>query len=667
MMNDRTEWIEADGRGGFASGPVAGPRTRRYHALLLTASTPPTGRMVLVNGVDVFARTPQGTAALSCQRYQPGVLAPEPEAVVESFRAAPWPAWVYVLPDGTRIQQEIVVHRETGACLLVWTLLSTDSPVTLTVRPYFSGRDYHSMHHENGAFRFAPERRADTLIWRPYDGVPAICACTNGSYTQTGDWYRNFLYDVERERGLDDTEDLAAPGTWEFVLEAPRAEAVIVFTAGEPMDEAGSDADARQRALQIRIAERQRRERFDSPLARAADTYVVKRGQGSTIVAGYPWFTDWGRDTFVSLRGLCLGNGRLADARDILLEWSGAVSEGMLPNRFPDAGEAPEFNSVDASLWFVVAVHELLERASLDPALLTSTQQARLHQAVLAIVSGYAAGTRFGIRSDHDGLLAAGAPGFQLTWMDARVGDRVITPRIGKPVEVEALWLNALRIASHLDGTWTYLLARARASFRERFWNADRGCLFDVVDVDHVPGTADPTLRPNQILAVGGLPFQALEGEQARAVVECVERELVTPTGLRSLARSEPGYAGRYEGGPSIRDSVYHQGTVWPWLMGPFIEAWLRVRGDAPGLRNEARRRFLDPLVAALDPGGQGHFPEITDAEPPFNARGCPFQAWSLAEVLRIDAVLRAPETLRTRKSRTVSAAPMRDEAAPHL
>lgn len=639
MIDERTEWLEADGLGGFASGTVAGPRTRRYHALLLAATTPPTGRMVLVNGLDVFVETPAGTAALSSQRYQPGVLAPSPGAAIESFTPDPWPTWIFAAPDGTRIRQEILVQRDTGACVIAWQMLTAPGVATLVVRPYLSGRDYHSLHHENGAFRFEPERRRATLAWRPYDGVPAICACTNGRYAHSPEWYRNFLYAVERERGLDDTEDLAAPGTFTFVLEKPGAEAVMILSAGEALLES-STADPEALARGIRDAERRRRNQMASPLARAADAYLVKRGSGRSIVAGYPWFTDWGRDTFIALRGLCLASGRLADARDILVEWSGAVSEGMLPNRFPDAGEQPEFNAVDASLWFVVAVHELLGAPAAAAAVLSPEDRARLHAAVLSIVEGYARGTRFGIRADADGLLAAGVPGVQLTWMDARVGDRVITPRIGKPVEVQALWINALRAAAQIDGKWTYPLARARGAFGERFWNAARGCLFDVVDADHVAGAVDPALRPNQILAVGGLPFPVLEGDRARAVVDCVERELLTPAGLRSLARSEPGYTPIYEGGPSARDAAYHQGTVWPWLMGPFIEAWVRVRGGGVEARREARRRFLEPMLAALDPHGLGHLAEITDAEPPCVPRGCPFQAWSLGEALRVDAWL---------------------------
>jgi predicted glycogen debranching enzyme len=303
----------------------------------------------------------------------------------------------------------------------------------------------------------------------------------------------------------------------------------------------------------------------------------------------------------------------------------------MLPNRFSDRGEPPEYNSVDAALWYVIAVHELLARAEVEPA-----AHARLTDAVAAILDGYARGTRHGIHLDDDGLLAAGAPGLQLTWMDAKVGDRVITPRIGKPVEVQALWLNALHLGGAGSARWAPVLARGRATFAARFWNAATGCLHDVVDVDHRPGVVDATIRPNQILAVGGLPLALLDEERARAVVDVVEARLWTPLGLRSLAPGEPGYVPHYEGGVAERDGAYHQGTAWPWLLGPFVDAWLRVHGDTPARRQEARARFLAPLLAHLDEAGLGHVSEIADAEPPHTPRGCPFQAWSVGEALRI-------------------------------
>jgi predicted glycogen debranching enzyme len=391
-----------------------------------------------------------------------------------------------------------------------------------------------------------------------------------------------------------------------------------------------------------RRAESTRRAAFASPLHHAADAYLVQRGTGRTLVAGYPWFGDWGRDTFIALRGLCLATGRLEEARDILVEWAGTVSEGMLPNRFPDRGEAPEFNSVDASLWYVIAVHEYLEVVEQQrPASFTADcHTQKLRAAVEEILAGYSSGTRFGIRADTDGLLACGQPGAQLTWMDAKIGDWVVTPRTGKPVEIQALWINALWVSLHTSSCWEYLFEKARASFAERFWNEATAGLFDVVDCDHQPGVNDATVRPNQIFAVGGLPFSLLEGERARQVVAAVEEKLLTPLGLRSLAPGSPGYAPRYAGGVWQRDSTYHQGTVWPWLIGAFIEAWLMVRSGTAAAKTEARTRFLTPLRAHLAAAGLGHVSEIADAEAPHTPRGCPFQAWSLAELLRLESVL---------------------------
>jgi predicted glycogen debranching enzyme len=404
------------------------------------------------------------------------------------------------------------------------------------------------------------------------------------------------------------------------------------------------DQEAVTRSFEeARDAERARRAAFAHPIDRSADGYLVRRGTGWTIAAGYPWFTDWGRDTFIAMRGLCLAGGRLAEARDILVEWSGAVSEGMLPNRFPDAGDRPEYNSVDASLWFVVVVDELLRLAGDDNAVVRPGDRERLEGVVDDILRGFARGTRHGIRMDQDGLLAAGEPGWQLTWMDAKVGDRVITPRIGKPVEVQALWLNALAIGGGRAPEWRAAFERGREAFVRRFWNEERGYLNDVVDVDHVPGAVDATCRPNQILAVGGLPVKLLDSRRAGRLVDVVEARLLTPFGLRSLAREEAGYAPRYEGGPAERDAVYHQGAVWPWLMGPFIEAWVRVRGNTAAARRRARVRFMPPLLRHLESAGLGHVSELVDAEEPYMPRGCPFQAWSLGELMRVDRVVLGP------------------------
>jgi len=630
FSKDDREWLEPDGLGGFASGTVSGVRTRRYHALLLPATTPPTGRMALVNGFDAWVEVAGVRIALTSQRYHADVLSPDGAERIEAFTHEPWPTWVYRLAPGVAVQQEIVVPDGQPSVIVRWTLIErpTEGAVRLVVRPFLSGRDYHALHRENVNCRVDPQVSGDIARWRLYDGVPDIVSRANGVYHHDPVWYRNFLYTAERDRGLDDTEDLLSPGTLTFDLTG--ADAVWMLSSGAHT----ATADLVATADALRAYERTRRAVFAGALERAADAYLVTRGEGATIVAGYPWFTDWGRDTFIALRGLCLATGRYDEARSILLEWSNAVSLGMLPNRFAEAGEIPEFNSVDASLWFVVAVGELVDAAEAGRASLHAADRDRLLVAVTGILEGYSAGTRFGIRLDDDGLLACGEPGVQVTWMDAKLGDWVVTPRIGKPVEVQALWLSALAFASRWDARWQVASERGRASFASTFWNPDGQCLYDVVDVDHVPGRVDRLFRPNQIFAVGGLGDSLLDPDRTRIVVDAVERRLLAPLGLRSLAPGEPGYASHYLGGPRERDGAYHQGTVWPWLLGPFVQAWLAAHGNTDEARQEARARFVAPLLAHLEEAGLGHISEIADGDAPFTPRGCPFQAWSVGELI---------------------------------
>jgi predicted glycogen debranching enzyme len=636
-VDGMAEWLEADRLGGFASGTVSGPRTRRYHALLLVAATPPTGRLVLVNGLDAHVQTRAGNFALSSQRYAPDAVHPDGQDRIENFRADPWPRWTFALEDGTRIEQELFVPHGRPSVALRWRLTDGITGATLEVRPFLSGRDYHSLHRENSACNLGATSAGARVVWRPYPAVPAITALSNGEYRQAPLWYHDFLYNQERARGLDDTEDLAAPGSFRWDLS--RGPAICLFGAEDALPHGRSAQDLFRL---LRDGEQARRAAFSSRLVRAADAYVVQRGAGKSIVAGYPWFTDWGRDTFIALRGLCLAGGRLDDARDTLTAWAGTVSEGMLPNRFLDSGDAPEFNSVDASLWFIVAAHEYLQAALARDGSLPEQVLGQLRQAIQAILTGYARGTRHGIRADEDGLLAAGEPGLQLTWMDAKAGDWVVTPRIGKPVEVQALWLNALAIGAQTDARWQALFERARSSFLDRFWNSEAGCLYDVVDVDHRRGAVDPACRPNQLFAIGGLPLTLLDVERGRRVVDLVEAKLWTPLGPRSLAREDGAYQGRYQGGVLQRDGAYHQGTVWPWLAGPFVEAWVRVRGGTDAVKREARERFLGPLLQHLDVAGLGHISEIADGDAPHRPGGCLFQAWSLGEILRLDrSVLR--------------------------
>jgi len=649
-VNLSREYLEADGLGGFASGTVGLARTRRYHALLLAAMSPPTGRVALVAGFDACVERGAVREAISAQSYDPGQLAPDGAARIESFSCEPWPSWTFRLADGARVSQEIFATHGAARVVVTWRLRDPRGvPLAgrLVVRPFLAGRDYHALLAESAhhpALTLEPKRDGDGLTFEMPEGMPAVQMQANAEYLHAPFWYRHFHYAEECERGFPHREDLASPG--EFSFDLASGDACWVLSAISPAAARGaaSELPTAQVAGALRSAELVRRGRFASPLERAADVYVVRRGSGETIVAGYPWFADWGRDTFISLRGLCLATGRLDSAHKILLEWSGVIAEGVLPNRFVDSGETPEYNAVDASLWYVVCVHELLAAQDATGASLARFERERLLGAVDAILEGYARGARHRIHLDRDGLLAAGEPGVQLTWMDARIGDEVVTPRIGKPVEIQALWWNALALAGAHDARWRALAERTRASFAARFWNERRGILYDVVDVDHLPGDLDASFRPNQLFAIGGLPHALLEGERARSVIDACERSLWTPLGMRSLAPGEPGYSPRYEGGPRLRDRAYHQGTVWPWLLGAFVEGWLRVRAGGEQARREARERFIAPLVAHLGDAGVGHISEIADAEPPHRPRGCPFQAWSLAELLRLErSVLAAP------------------------
>ena len=503
------------------------------------------------------------------------------------------------------------------------------------MRPFLSGRDYHHLHAENGDFRFRAETEGEWVRWQPYAPVPGVRVQSNGEYQHEPIWYRNFFYSEEADRGLDSEEDLASPGLFVWNLHTGEA----VWLAEAELDGVPSPApndSARTRYEALRAQEESRRTNFTSHFDPGAETYLIRSGSRRTIIAGYPWFTDWGRDTFISLRGLCLARNDLDLAREIVLSWADTVSAGMLPNRFPDSGGTPEYNSVDASLWYVVAVGDFLTLAQQLGFDLAAEEVQKLRDTVKAILVGYRHGTRYNIHADEDGLISAGEPGVQLTWMDAKVGDWVVTPRIGKPVEIQALWLNALQVASAWDSQWAMLFEVASRSLTEKFWNAEQQCLYDVIDVEHRVGEKDASIRPNQIFAVGGLPLAVLAGERATSVVRVVEEQLWTPLGLRSLSPGHPEYRGRYEGDIWQRDGSYHQGTVWLWLLGPFVEAWLRVRGDSPEVRQQAQQRFLEPMAQHLEEAGLGHLSEIADGDSPHTPRGCPFQAWSLGEYLRL-------------------------------
>jgi predicted glycogen debranching enzyme len=639
MISPRAEWLEADGLGGFASGMVVGPRSRRYHGLLLASRMPPVDRVMLVHGFELWFERDGERYLLSSQRYAPDVVDRRGDDALASFTADPWPTWRFRLEDGTEIEQEIAAIHGHPAVIVRWRMIR-GVPGRLVARPFLSGRDIHALHHANPDLRFDAAVDSECVTWETYPGLPAVTSLANARYQHAPLWYHQCELSEEAARGFDAVEDLATPGmlSWMLGVHAPARWLLKANGVPHALETGSSDA-----AFQIDLLleqERERRAGFTDRLERSADAYIVRRGDGRSIIAGYPWFTDWGRDTFIALRGLCLATGRLDDARSILLAWAGEVSEGMLPNRFIDQGGEPEYNSVDASLWYVIAAHEWLAAMREAERPVATADKRALTEAVQAIIVGYANGTRFGIAADSDGLLKAGVAGVQLTWMDAKVGDWVVTPRIGKPVEIQALWINALRIG----GTrWKELRMQAEASFLERFWNPERQCLYDVVDVDHVAGAVDASVRPNQLFAVGGLPHAVLTGTRARAVLDLVERDLWTPLGPRSLGPNEPGYIAHYRGSPLERDGAYHMGTVWPWLAGAFVDGWVRARKGSSAVRAEARRRFVEPMLAHLDDAGAGHITEVADADAPHTAGGCPFQAWSVGELLRIERQILAP------------------------
>ncbi len=619
----RREWLETNGLGSFAMGTVAGAATRRYHALLCAATRPPVGRMVLVNRLEETAVVDGSPYDLSTNFY-PGAVHPEGFRAIVGFRLDPWPTWT-LRAGGALIERSLFMPHGRQMTVVSWRLVESAggaSRARLFVKPMISGRDYHALHYENEVLRRDVDIAEGLVTMRPYHGVPAIYLHHNGLFRARPDWYRRFEYPVELERGLDGHEDLFTPGELQLDL-VPDVDAVAIFSvepAGEPL-----------RPSELRHEERVRRGALlsgcDGDLERqlrlAAEKFLVRRGEHRSVVAGYPWVTDWGRDTFLSLPGLALATGWTALARELLLAWARTVQGGLIPNRFPDAGE-PEYTSVDAPLWFVLAARRFLDRGEDDEA------QARLYAAVRAIVDGLLDGTPIA-SIDDDGLVHAHAPGVALTWMYARVGDWCVTQRAGKPVEVQALWVAALEATAHLftadDPDYARELADraawARSSFAATFWDDERGWLCDVVDGK----SRDATLRPNQLYALG-LTTPLVDQARAERVLSVCERELVTPVGLRTRARGD-GYQGRIIGDQRARDAAYHEGTVWPFLFGIYADACQRVRGRVPN-------GLLDGLRAHLYGDGLGELAEIFDGDPPHHPRGCPAQAWSVAEALRV-------------------------------
>ncbi|MCI0391718.1 MAG: amylo-alpha-1,6-glucosidase [Acidobacteria bacterium] len=635
----RKEWLETNGLGGFASSTITGLNTRPYHGLLTAATNPPVGRMTLLSKLEETLIVADNRYELSANQY-PGAIHPQGHLYLKQFRLDPFPVFTYEVA-GIEIEKSVfMIHGENSA-VIQYDLKTAGQPAPvgcfLEVRPLIAFRDYHSTMHENGALNPHVEVELNLATVRPYDGVPSLHLAHNADDLDVkGWWYRNFEYQVERERGLDFREDLFGPCALKFNLGIRGRAEIIASTERRDINRVFDYRQAEINRRQANLAVYPDANELVRTLVAAADQYIVARGDRKTVIAGYHWFGDWGRDTMIALPGLTLVTGRDEAAKSILLAFARFVDRGMLPNRFPDAGEEPEYNTVDATLWYFEAVRALLQYTS-DYKFV----QTELYPVLTGIIDWHERGTRYGICVDEDGLLHSGEPGVQLTWMDARVDGREITPRTGKAVEIQALWYNALRVMEHLadkfgdkPGKKRYgqMAARAKQSFNESFWNEAAGCLYDVVDGE----MRDDSIRPSQILAAS-LTHTMLPREKARQVVAVVERDLLTPYGLRSLSPNDPQYRGRYECGPSERDGVYHQGTVWAWLMGPFITAYLKANGGTK--KNRARAaQWLEGFQKHFREAGLGQVSEIFDGDAPHTARGCAAQAWSVAELLRAAA-----------------------------
>ncbi|MEJ5252643.1 MAG: glycogen debranching enzyme N-terminal domain-containing protein [Chthonomonadetes bacterium] len=625
----RKEWLLTNGIGGFACGTVAGVRTRRYHGLLTAALPPPVGRVLVLAEIEAWVQMDSRSYPISTHLYQ-GAIHPNGIRYLQRFGLHPCPTHLYMVERAV-IQRQVWLVPQQDAVIVRYTMRSGRGTVRLHLVPLFACRDYHALTHANSALNPHAEQVAPGVYrLTPYPGFPAVfLQAEDAQFIPHPDWYYAFHYPVEQERGLDNTEDLWTPGV--LVCDLQQGESVTVAVSLEPLAQIHPEPPEPQ-AVPPPFCEHP----LASVLWCAAEQFVIRRPQGTSIVAGYPWFTDWGRDAMISLRGILLVRERYTEAREVLDLFARYMRDGLIPNRFPDAGEEPEYNTADATLWFAW-MGECYRQQTGDDEFFRDAIYPRLKECL----SAYQQGTRFGIRIDPvDSILRVGEPGWQVTWMDARIGDYVVTPREGKPVEIAALWLQFLQVladsARRYDDTVTLqtasrLLQQVREAFMRTFWIPELRHLADVVDD---AGRQDPRLRPNQLLALA-ISQPPVSREMARQILHVVGRHLLTPYGLRTLAPFDPEYRGRYEGDVYSRDSAYHQGTVWTWLLGPYADALIFAFGDNASTLSRVRS-LLKPFEKHLRDAGLGTVSEIFDGDPPHHPRGCFAQAWSVAELLRI-------------------------------
>ena len=625
----RHEWLETNGLGGWASSSIIGCNTRRYHGLLVAAIAPPAERMALVSKLEE-------TITINNQQFDLGVndygdvIHPHGNQHQVSFKKELFPQFFYEFA-GIHLKKTVAMVYGENTTLVIYDVLAAEYPFTLELMPLVSVRGYHSLMNANQAIQPEAYFSNDIFKAKAYDGAPDIfIRVPRSSFHHSPHWYYHFNYDTEKSRGLDFVEDLYTYGTFSVTLKEGDSLGVIISTE-DLAEKNAADLLASETVRRQSLFKGHEDNETLQQFLLAADQFIVRRDADlKTVIAGYHWFTDWGRDTMISLPGLCLSTGRFDDAKKILTEFAKSVSQGMLPNRFQDNGIAPEYNNVDATLWYFIAIYKYL-RATGDQQFVLDD----LLPVLKEIIEWHFRGTRYHIHVTEDGLLYSGEPGVQLTWMDAKIGDWVVTPRTGKAVEINALWYNALLIYSmflELNGENAEAnqvkqkATLVKEGFNKQFWNNEKKYLYDVVNGEN----KDDSLRPNQLFALS-LPFPLIENDKGISILKIVTEKLYVPVGLRSLSPDDPSYVPRYEGDSLKRDSCYHQGTVWSWLLGAYVDGLARTGSDRTLIKN-----VIENFVYHLNEGCIGSVSEIFDAQYPHSPKGCAAQAWGVAEILRV-------------------------------
>jgi predicted glycogen debranching enzyme len=652
-LSQQREWLETNGLGGFASSTLCGMNTRRYHGLLVAALEPPVKRFVLLSKFEETLVLEGARIDLSSNQF-PGAIHPQGYQFLARFQKHFFPVSAFLVGSWQIQKTVFMVHGHHATCIEYIFRGPAESEAQFDIRPLLAYRDYHSLTHENDALHREPDIGEHYVKFSPYPELPPlVIRHTADFFSRDGYWYKNFEYVREQERGLDFSEDLFSPGYFRTVVK--NGTSLWFFASAEEWSELTRNAEL-QRFAEIKQRELERRqalvkgikskEETSFYLRQAANQFLVRRGKDSqTVIAGYPWFTDWGRDTMISIPGLLFVTNNYPVAREIMTTFVRSMRDGLIPNRFvdrPEAGHDAEYNTADATLWLFHLVYELARRTD-D----VKFVKQGLYDALVESFECHRRGTRFGIHMSDDGLLSAGEEAVHLTWMDAGIGDQAVTPRHGKAVEVCALWCNALKVLEFFakklgdrgrTKELTSLARQAQKSFNKVFWNSTAGYLNDVVN----EGRKDVSLRPNQLFAMT-LPFSPLERQHRKPVVAVVTEHLLTPFGLRTLAKGDPHYRGLYQGNAFDRDCSYHQGTVWPWLLGPYATAFLNANTRTS--RNKKHvRSLLEPLIQYMLNEGVGQIPEIFDGDVPGPAdgaprpsgKGCFAQAWSVAEIHRV-------------------------------